>query len=71
MPEMVTRLTVLSVLRPEEEQDFECTLAGNVDAILARGRLSREWGLAEVGMARLYRDEEGNLVAFAVTTEAQ
>lgn len=66
MSELVTRLTVLT---PQEEQDFERSLAGNVDAMLARERLSREWGLTEVGRARLYRDAEGNLVAFAVTTE--
>jgi len=67
---MVTRLTVLKVLAPLEEQDFEHSLAGKVGAITNRARLVEEWGLTHVGQAKLYCDEEGNLLAFAVTTEA-
>lgn len=67
MAELVTRLTVLA---PQEEQDFERSLVGKVDALTTINRLSQEWGLTRVGSAHLYCDEEGNLVAFAVTTEA-
>ena len=40
----VTRLTVLSVLRPEDEQDFVPTIGGKADALAARERLIDEWG---------------------------
>lgn len=75
MAEMITRLTVLhggtqpDTLHACEEQDFERSLAGNVSAMLARADLVEEWGLTEIQKARLYRDAEGNLVAFAITTE--